>query len=556
MELRWYQKAAIESVYKFLGRKLTNPVVELPTGSGKTPVSATLCRDVVESGGRVLVLAHRKELLEQTADKLRIIAPEVDCGIYSAGLKRRDTKNPCIVAGIHSVHNKADKLGAFDLIIVDECHLIPFDDDGMYRTFLGDSQVIHPSLRIVGLTATPYRLKGGTICRRDHFLNEICYSADIKTLIEQGYLCRLVTKSGNANTSTDGLKIRGGEFIAKDAELLMGDAAIVRAAVAEIVELTQNRSAVLIFASGVDHALNIAAELTDRHGQDCGAIFGDTDPSERASYLRQFREGNLRYLVNVDVLTTGFDATNIDCVALLRPTMSPGLYSQMVGRGLRIDPFKDDCLILDFADNIKRHGAIDKIEEPKETQSSGSEGEVDQLVRVCPKCELDVKIQFRFCPGCGYQFPRDNVAKHDTHASSDAIISEPVEPEDLEVTDIKYFLHRKKGEPYAKPTMRVEYSIGPMREVREWVCFEHEGFARNKAVSWWKQRSPDPPPETVERALELAEAGALRWTERIKVKPDGKYERIVGYEFGEMPEAVTFLGQFEIKDDWADDVPF
>src|SRR5690606_33949758 len=107
---------------------------------------------------------------------------------------------------------------------------------------------------------------------------------------------------------------------------------------------------------------------------------------------------------------------------------------------------------------------------------------------------------------------------------------------------------RKKGEPYATPTMRVEYSIGKLRVVREWVCFEHQGFARNKAVSWWKQRSPDPVPDTVERAIELAENGALRHTERIQVRPDGKYERIVGYEFGEMPEAVTFLGQFEIKD--------
>src|SRR5690606_3761017 len=117
-----------------------------------------------------------------------------------------------------------------------------------------------------------------------------------------------------------------------------------------------------------------------------------------------------------------------------------------------------------------------------------------------------------FRPGCGYQFRRDGAAKHDTHASSDAIISDQIETEDLAFTDIQYFEHRKKGEPYATPTMRVEYSIGKLRVVREWVCFEHQGFARNKAVSWWKQRSPDPVPDTVERAIELAENGALRHT--------------------------------------------
>src|SRR5690606_15041126 len=253
-------------------------------------------------------------------------------------------------------------------------------------------------------------------------LNEICYRADIKTLIDQGFLCRLVTKRGASNTSTDGLKIRGGEFVAKDAELLLNDTAIVRAAVSELVSLTQDRSAVLIFAAGVDHAGQIADVLSCEHRQEVGTIFGDTDADERAANLRRFKQGDLKYLVNVDVLTTGFDATNIDCVTLLRPTMSPGPYSQMVGRGLRIDPCKDDCLILDFADNIKRHGTIDNVELPTEKKGSGEGGETDPLIRICPKCETEVAIQFRFCPGCGYQFPRDAAAKHDTHASSDAII--------------------------------------------------------------------------------------------------------------------------------------
>ena len=187
MVLRPYQEAAVNAVYEHLGSKDTNPCVVLPTGTGKSLVLAQIAKDTALNWqGRVLILAHVKELLEQNADKIQRLCEEIPVGIYSAGLKSRQTKEPVIVAGIQSVYNKACDLDAFDLIMIDECHLIAPDGDGMYRTFLKDMKVINPRVRLVGMTATPFRLKGGLICKPENLLNEICYEAGLKEMIQQG----------------------------------------------------------------------------------------------------------------------------------------------------------------------------------------------------------------------------------------------------------------------------------------------------------------------------------------------------------------------------------
>jgi len=187
--LRPYQQAAVEAVYDYLRTRDDNPCVVIPTAGGKTPIMATICKDAVgQWNGRVLILAHVKELLEQTADKLRAVCPEVEFGIYSAGLNRRETDKLAIVAGIQSVYKRACELDAFDLVIVDECHLIPEGGEGMYRTFLAEAKVVNPHLRVIGLTATPFRLSSGPICTPDGILNHICYEVGVRELIRDGYL--------------------------------------------------------------------------------------------------------------------------------------------------------------------------------------------------------------------------------------------------------------------------------------------------------------------------------------------------------------------------------
>jgi DNA repair protein RadD len=222
MILRDYQHAAVEAVYDHLRKRDDNPCVVIPTAGGKTPVIATICRDAVGRwGGRVLVLAHVKELLEQTADKLRAVCPEVPFGVYSAGLKRRDRTEPVIVAGIQSVWKKACDFDPFDLVIVDEAHLIPPEGDGMYRQFLDDARTVNPNLRVIGCTATPYRLKTGSICTPEGILNHVCYEVGVRELIVRGYLCPLVSKAGRTRFDTSDLHARGSEFVADEVEDLL-----------------------------------------------------------------------------------------------------------------------------------------------------------------------------------------------------------------------------------------------------------------------------------------------------------------------------------------------
>jgi len=240
MELRAYQKEAVEAVYRHLREHDDNLCVVIPTGGGKTPVMATICRDAVQQwNGRVLVLAHVKELLEQTAGTLSRLAPDLPMGIYSAGLRRRDTGYAVTVAGIQSVWKRACDLDAFDLVIIDEAHMIPPEGDGMYQTFLAEAKVVNPHLRTIGFTATPYRMSSGSICTPDHFLNAICYEIGIRELIVQGYLCPLRTKTGSEKGDWSALHVRGGEYVAGEVEAMMDTDRLVRSACAEIIEHTK-----------------------------------------------------------------------------------------------------------------------------------------------------------------------------------------------------------------------------------------------------------------------------------------------------------------------------
>lgn len=550
--LRPYQQAAIDAVYEHLRTRDDNPCAVVPTAGGKTPIMATICRDaVVQWNGRVLILAHVKELLEQTADKLRAVCPDVDFGIYSAGLKRRDTNNPIIVAGIQSVYRRACELEAFDLVMVDESHLIPLDGDGMYRQFLADAKVVNPNLRVIGFTATPFRLKSGSICTPDGFLNHVCYEVGVRELIRDGFLCPLVTKAGRSKADTTDLHVRGGEFVADEVESLMDQESLVQAACSEIVEYTADRIACLIFASGVQHGQHIVETLQRDHDIQCGFVTGESSTSERDETLARFKAGQLKYLCNVNVLTTGFDAPHIDCVALLRPTMSPGLYYQMVGRGFRLHPSKQNCLVLDFGGNVLRHGPVDQI---KITQREGGNGQAP--AKECPECQAVIAAGFASCPQCGFIFPPPERQKHDSKASEEGILSGQVTTTKYPVHEVRYGVHFKRGADEDTPrTLRVDYRVGWNEYKSEWVCLEHSGYARGKAVAWWKRRSPDPVPESIERAVEIAYGGGLANTASITVRAVAgeQYERIIDYELGEMPESLSAM---ECDAYVPDEIPF
>jgi DNA repair protein RadD len=550
--LRPYQEDVKTAVYDHLRSRQDNPCAVVPTAGGKTPIMASICKDAVGLwGGRVLVLAHVKELLEQTAEKLSVVCPEIGFGIYSAGLKRRDTDHPVIIASIQSVYKRACELDRFDLILIDEAHLISPDSESMYQHFLADARIINPEVRIVGFTATPYRLKSGSICTVEGVLNHICYEVGVRELIRDGFLCPLISKAGRAKVDTSELHIRGGEFVTDEVEALMDKDSLVQSAVSEIIQYTTDRNACLIFASSIQHGKHIVDVLADEHGVECGFVCGETPTLERDLTLARFKTGKLKYLCNVNVLTTGFDAPHIDCVALVRPTMSPGLFYQMVGRGFRLHPSKESCLVLDFGGNVLRHGPVDDIR-----ITTNDRGDGKAPAKECPECRALIATGFSSCPQCGFVFPPPDRKQHDPKASEAGILSGQVTTTKYQVEDAYYGMHSKRGADESAPrTLRVDYRIGWHDYKSEWVCFEHEGYARQKAIAWWRKRSDDPVPDTVDRALKIIEGGGLATTIEITVRSVAgeQFERIIDYKLGPIPDTIGISDRQEVD---LQDAPF
>ena len=438
-----------------------------------------------------------------------------------------------------------------DGVLVHNCHLIAPEGDGMYRTFLADMKVINPHVRVIGLTATPFRLKGGLICKPENILNEICYEAGLKEMIQQGYLSPLISRAGRAEANLANLHIRGGEFISDEVAAAMDNDALVTSACREIVELTRDRKSVLIFTASVDHCKHVAEKIQAFSGKECAIVTGDTSPAERAEIIARFKgefipadlfgtpKPPLKFLANVNVLTTGFDAPNTDCVVMLRPTNSPGLLIQCAGRGTRLSPEtgKTNCLFLDYGGNILRHGPLDmiKVKEP----GSGKGG--DAPAKKCPQCLALIHAGYTACPECGYVFPpKESNDKMTQTASSAGVISGQVDYTDYEVLDVYYCVHEKRGaNPDAPKTMRVDYQVGFNEFKSEWVCPEHTGYARGKFEKWWHERAAlgCPMPRSAREAVSLANEGLLAAPESITVKTIAgeRFERVTGFRLKERP---------------------
>jgi DNA repair protein RadD len=464
-----------------------------------------------------------KELIQQNFLALLRAWPEAPAGIYSAGLSRRDIRAQVLFAGIQSIHRHARQVQRCDLVLIDEAHLLGRSDSSMYRSFLKELNEINGGLlKVVGFTATPYRLDSGLLHEgKDRLFTDIAFQVPVLDMIQQGYLCPVVPKQTTTQLDVGGVGTRGGEFIAKELEAAVDRDEVTRAAVAEIVQHGHDRGSWLVFCSGVAHARHVRDAIRE-HGVSCETVTGETPGPERDAILSAFKTGRLRCVTNANVLTTGFDAPGVDLIALLRPTKSVGLYVQMVGRGTRLAEGKDDCLVLDFAGNTARHGPIDMVDGRKKEKSE-EPGEAP--IKVCPECQTINHASVRRCVGCDYEFPPP-VVKVAPQAASNALLSTQIQATWADVTGISYARHEKPGKP---ASLRVTYECGLARH-SEWVCFEHTGFPREKALVWWRRRAGNlPPPATVDEALR--QVSYLRRPIAIQVRPVGQYTEITAVRF-------------------------
>lgn len=415
--LRPYQQDAVNATLAHFRRKRTPAVIVLPTGAGKSLVIAELAR---RARGRVLVLAHVKELVEQNHAKFASYG--LEGGVFSAGLERKDVSQKVIFGGIQSVARAPTEFFQdFSLLIVDECHRVAMEGDTQYHQVIRALEKANPALCVLGLTATPYRLGFGWIyeyhaqkqLRRttsERYFKTCIYELSVRYMIEHGFLTPPVRIDAPvACYDFSSLELKGTSYVQAHIEKLLKDQKrITPVIIANIVEMARERHGVMIFTSSVAHAEEIMRALPPFVS---ALVVGDTEARERDATIEAFKARKLKFLVNVSVLTTGFDAPHVDVIALLRPTESASLYQQIVGRGLRLSEGKTDCLVLDYT------GQGHDLFAPAIEQDKPTSGAVIVDVE-CPKCGVtnhfwgiqneDGFVEEHFGRKCQAAFPQED----------------------------------------------------------------------------------------------------------------------------------------------------
>ena len=549
MKLRDYQNDAVESLVRdSRNHPGVNLLVTLPTGTGKSVVIAEICKRAADKGRRVLVLQRSKELIVQNNQRYTQVDPNGlrRCGCYSAGLGMRQLGEQVTFAGVQSIAKRAKDFGHIDLVFADEAHQIPKNEDSQYQQIIRDVREINPNARFMGCTATPYRLDGGVIHGGSGALfDRMSYVAPLSKMFDDGYLTKPVTLPVEKVDMT-GVRKTSGDFNKSE----MQSKFLGRSITQEIYETANAKGckSVVVFASGVAHAELIHHELLAL-GERSAVVTGETLPLMRAAHLDNFANHNVRWLVNVDCLTTGWDAPNVDCIVVARATESPGLFMQIVGRGTRLYPGKEQCYVIDYGGNIERHGPVDSGQYGIDTIKDPSVTNGEAPKKVCPKCFEVVHASAKTCPSCGLKFPE----REKNLVSSKASITVKATRHVVVHEDMKMWRGKETGEldkdgrKLRKPdTLLVQYKlkvddeelIGQRKRwAREWVCIEHKGYAREKAENWWNKRSSLPCPESIQEVLAYFDAGALAKTLEIELRPDGKFDRITKHTVGEKPSS-------------------
>lgn len=542
--LRDYQERAITLLYSWLRQNRGNPCIVAPTGSGKSLIIAGLCRDILNRWGnsRILILSHVKELLEQDAGKVYSALADrlIPIGIYSAGIGRKELGAPVTIASIQSVRDRAEDVGFVDLVIVDEAHLINHKAEGGYRKFLSGLQRINPDMRVIGLTATPYRMGCGLITEGETALfDALIEPVGISELIARGFLAPLRSKLPGDVLNVEHVRKRAGDFVEKDLQSAVNTDGNNKFIVEETIRRAGDRKSWLIFCTGVAHA-EAVRKLLEEKGIAAGIVTGNMAKKEREETIAGFKNGSIRALINIDVLSVGFDYPDIDLIVMARPTMSPGLYCQQAGRGMRLKSHTDHCLVLDFAGNVKRHGPVTDVRPPKRVR--GGHGEAP--VKVCPRCDEILHASMRVCPSCGYEFPPAAKEKVKLH-SEDIMGYEPVTT-DVAAWDWNVITSRKSG----IDMLRVRYYPPDMTEdsVSEYILLHHEGYSRYKAESLMRKLAEKSGADMskfvagLDGKLNLAMiAEAMNIAKcpgKITYERDGKFKRVLARTWEEGPGAV------------------
>lgn len=547
-EARWYQQEAVTAWWSYFNSYSGNPLIVMPTGSGKSPVLGMLMKDILTSypRQRILILTHVKELVEQDAKAIVRHWPQAPVSIYSSGAGHKDFSGRIVVASVQSIIKNLEEAGKFNLIFIDEAHLVPEKSETTYRKVIAHFKELNPKVKVTGLTATPYRLAGGHLLDCGIF-TDICY--DLTTpdaftrLVNEGFLSRLVNKKVLTKIDTSNVGERMGDYIPSELEKAANQHSITVAAIREMMHYGKDRNHVLVFATSVEHAHNIADEFNLR-GWQTVVVHGGLTKKEREAALEEFTSGRARVCVNVNVLTTGFDYPEIDMLGILRPSTSVALWVQILGRGLRTAPGKHDCLVMDFTSNTIDLGPIDdpavppRLGKKKKKRSEKTPGGKE-----CPICHQVSGYAARTCkhpakgstpdengvyPMCGheFEFTVNGPAIAFTSSEEEVMTNGQLRVVDKDVTLVNYSLFQKQGRP---DSIKVVY-YSNLEVYTTWVNIEAHGNAKQMADAWWRNAAGTEPPETCDEFIRRK--GELAIPKRIKVWIKRPYPQIMNYDWG------------------------
>jgi DNA repair protein RadD len=557
-EKRWYQREAVDSLFDYFrdhpGYDITgkpieaNPVICLPTGTGKSHVIADFTRESMTKypSTRVMMATHVKELINQNAKKLLEAWPIAPLGVYSAGLQSRDFMQPIIFGGVQSMIKKPEIFGRRDLLIIDEAHLLSPKDDTNYQRLIEGLRKLSPYLKVIGLTATRWRLGLGCLTNGNiftHIAYDLCTIEGFNRLIAEGYLCPLIPKRTRTELDVSNVGMKNGEFDAKALQAAVDKYETTYHALQELVEYGFNRKSWLIFASGIDHAEHIGEMLNTAFGIPTGVVHSKKSDKHNEETLAAWRSGELRAAVNMNALTTGVDHPALDLIGMLRPTMSSGLWVQMLGRGTRVFQDKENCLVLDFAGNTRRLGPINDPVIPR-PKGSGPPGAAP--VKICPACGTYCHTTAKVCIVCGFVFPiQDNINPHaDT---SELLRSDLPEIEPFEVSHVVLAQHTSNVS--GKDSIKVAYYCkGAIpRTFYEYISLESSSsYFKHRSRDWFRQRYTgyelgyhhfnleewdEDVPKTNAKVIEISQQGLLRHPHTIHVWVNKEKPEVLRYEF-------------------------
>lgn len=342
--LRDYQDEAINEVMAEYENGITRQLIALPTGTGKTILFAALAHKLNRP---TLIVAHRDELIQQARDKLLMFWPDADVGICKAEVN--EIEHQVVVASVQTISRprRLEQLQGrdFGLMIIDEAHHAvsgSYTDVIRGLGFMNDD----PGKLLIGVTATPWRLDGQGL---DNVFQKIVFQRSLPTMVKAGYLTDLKAIRVKAGTNLVGVHTRMGDFAPGELEAAVNTEQRNKIIVASFKQYAKDRRAAA-FCAGVAHAKDLSKAFKDA-GFRAGVVYGDMKQEDRQTVLQAYKQGDIQVLTNCEILTEGWDDEATDCLLMCRPTKSKGLYTQMVGRGTRLFPGKDNCLVLEYTDN-------------------------------------------------------------------------------------------------------------------------------------------------------------------------------------------------------------